>query len=281
MLKATILFVSIFTYSFVNSQSNYINYHLLCYQAKVFISEQKYDSANVVFKEAFELVDFIHESNLKTAQRSAQKSKDLEFDTFCQEKLNNINDNINETFKHKIDSIQTLDQKVRTRKHIKARNYLTRCLRDTSYQPKPKKYQRSQEIFEVWRNTDSTNIECFKKLIHQYGYPSEQKVGARSNHLATIVLLHYDKDTANHVMGEILHEALLAGEIPPKDYAWIIDRHLLNAGQKQRYFTIPTILRPLTEEEKRYFNQNRKEIGMDPVENVKIKVKRNAVLISG
>ncbi|MCL2290809.1 MAG: hypothetical protein FWC34_08955 [Bacteroidetes bacterium] len=100
-----------------------------------------------------------------------------------------------------------------------------------------------------------------------------------SNFKAYIIILHYDKDTSNHIMGERLKKALLEGNITPRDYAHIIDRHLDNAGNPQLYHSIPFfMLKPLTEEEREIVNYNRESIGLKKLNEIVV-IKRGKNLI--
>ena len=67
---------------------------------------------------------------------------------------------------------------------------------------------------QEWWSTDSTNVELLKKFILENGFPGEKMVGETTRGVS-IILLHYDKDTANHIMGEILKEALYDGDLSP------------------------------------------------------------------
>ena len=270
------IFISTITYS----QNNYIEYYNLINKAKEYNKNDKIDSSLIVIKDAFKLVDYIHIDNLKFAKRISKKNKDKDFYEFCQTKLNNQKKLINISLKEKIDSLGKKDQNIRDRKHIKARDYYYKCKYDTTFDCNNEKFKKSEEILKEWWLTDSLNIVELKKIIKIYGYLGEKLVGKESNLSANIILLHYDKDTANHIMGDILYNALINGDIQPKMYAWIIDRHLMSAGKPQKYYAIPTPWAKMSEIEKKDYNKNRYAIGMKELQKMIIKKRKNSVRVT-
>ncbi len=61
MIKSiSILTICLIICLFSFGQNDYINYHLKTYQARKLAYEQKLDSALLLYKQAFELVDYIH-----------------------------------------------------------------------------------------------------------------------------------------------------------------------------------------------------------------------------
>ncbi len=132
---------------------------------------------------------------------------------------------------------------------------------------------------EEWWRVDSSNVEFIKSVISKYGYPSEKLVGEETNDMVSIILLHYDKDTSNHIMGESLEIALKEGKIKPRMYAWIIDRHLMNVGKRQKFQSIPTPWEKMTEVQRMEYNKNRFSIGLKSLDEIKIIVRKNSVKV--
>jgi hypothetical protein len=232
----------------------------------------------IIIKEAFKLVDYIHIDNLKFAKKISKKNKDKNFYKLCQTKLDKEKRMINLTLKEKIDSLGKKDQNIRDYKHTKASDYYYKCKNDTTLDCNNEKLKKSERILKEWWLTDSLNVAELKKIIKTYGYPGEKLVGKRSNLSANVILLHYDKDTANHIMGDILYNALINGDIQPEMYAWIIDRHLINTGKPQKYYSFPTPCIEMTTKERKDYNKNRYTIGMKGLKKMIIKERKNSVI---
>ncbi len=263
----------------VYSQNDYIQYYQLINKVKQYQVNKQNDSLTIFLKQAFELVDYVHIENLKLGKQIAKKQKDKVLLSYCENALSKSKCNINPNLKAKLDSIGKEDQRVRGRKYYKAKKYYKKCLFDTTFNYNEKKRLKSKQIMEEWWRVDSSNVEFLKSVISKYGYPSEKLVGEETNDRGSIILLHYDKDTSNHIMGDILEIALKEGKIKPKMYAWIIDRHLMNAGKKQKYQSIPTPWVEMTAIKKMEYNKNRFSIGLKSLDEIKIIVKKNSVKV--
>ncbi len=262
------------------AQNDYIQYYQLINKVKKYQANNKNDSLTIFLKQAFEMVDYVHIENLKLARRIAKKQHDRELLNYSKKALKSSKDNINLNLKAKLDSVGKEDQRVRGRKYYNAKKYYAKCLYDTTFNYDEKKRLKSKELMEEWWRVDSSNAEFVKKVILKYGFPSEKIVGQETNSMVSIILLHYDKDTANHIMGESLEIALKEGSITPIMYAWIIDRHLMNAGKEQKYYMIPTHWEKMTNKKRIEYNKNRFSIGLKTLDDIKIKVKKNSVKVS-
>ena len=263
----------------VNAQNDYIQYYQLVTKVNQHAEKKKYDSLNVYLKQAFNLVDYVHIENLKLGKRIAKKNKDSELLAFCKEKLKKSNVDINQPLKEKLDSICNEDQRIRGNKYYNAKIYYQKCLFDSSFIITEKKRLESKKLMEEWWRVDSSNIEFVKNFNSKYGFPSEKLVEYETNRKISIVLAHYDKDTSNHILGKGLEIALMEGKIKPNDYAWIIDRHLMNAGKKQNFYTIPTPWIKMTNEQKIEYNKKRESIGLKSLEDQKVIVRKNSVTV--
>lgn len=232
------------------------------------------------YQQAFALVDHVHYAYLNGALKVCQKLGLQSQKKNYREKNKLQIASINNIFKNYLDSICKRDQEVRTSKYLKARNYYFRSKRDSAFVCKEKKYVKSKNLMQEWWATDSANIELLKQFISKNGFPGEKMVGWETTHRVSIILLHYDKDTANHVMGEILKKTLYNGDLSPQMYAWIIDRHLLYAGKPQMYYTIPPSV-PIqqTQEEHDIINSNRESIGLKKFEKMKITNRKKNVSV--
>ena len=261
------------------SQNDYISYYQLIAKARKIDSEAKSDSVPILLKKAFSQVDYVHLDNLKFGKKMGKKYKSDWLKGFCKKGVDSHDEKIDKYLKAKVDSLFNEDQRVRSSKHSKSQNYYRKCLYDTTFVSDSVECQDAKLLMEEWWRVDSSNVEELKKIITLYGFPSEQVVGKDANENAAFILLQYDKDTANHEMGEVLEKALQVGAINPNDYAWIIDRHLMNAGKEQFYQFIPTPWICMIDEKRKYYNRNRASIGLKPLEDLKIKIRKNSVSV--
>ncbi|HKR07057.1 MAG TPA: DUF6624 domain-containing protein, partial [Bacteroidia bacterium] len=106
-----------------------------------------------------------------------------------------------------------------------------------------KKYGKdSPQWKKAWGNmqdADKKHNAALKNILARYNtYPSADKVGEEGSHNFWMLVLHQDADTA-------LQEQVVAwmkipvdqGTASPNDYAYLVDRILVNAGKKQMYGT--------------------------------------------
>jgi len=272
------LIFSLFS-SLLFSQNDYIKYYQLINKVKQDQNNKQNDSLTIFLKQAFELVDYVHIDNLKFGKRIAKKHKDDIFLNYCENQLSKSKNNIDLILKSKLDSVGEEDQRVRGRKYFKAKDYYSKCIYDTTFICNEKKRLKSKKLMEEWWRIDSCNIKFIKDVISKFGYPSEKLVGKQTNSIVSVIVLHYDKDTSNHIMGEHLYIALQEGLISPKMYAWIIDRHLMAAGKNQLYYSIPFPWENISKEQKLRYNQNRYSIGLKSLDELKIIVRGNSVYV--
>lgn len=255
------LIISLFSFG----QNDYINYHLKTYQARKLAYEQKLDSALLLYKQAFKLVDYIHIKNLKAANKIAIKLKDKSFDKFTSDKIKSFNneDDFNNNYQKIIDSIFIEDQNVRGDEQYRARQVYYEYKFDSLSNKTADEFVKAQKLMNEWFHVDSMNIKRLLSLISTNGYPSEKLVGVESYRKAFIVLLHFDTDQDNSILKPIIDKALLNGEITPENYALIVDRRLtLCQGKAPKYFQMGFGLDKLSEEEIKIINERRRKIGL-------------------
>lgn len=265
--------------SVINAQNDYLTYYKLVNTAKFYANISKQDSALNKYEKAFSQVDFIHKDYLDKAIKCCKITKNKITKDKLESKREKQIEEISESYKLLIDSLGKEDQRVRSRKYMKAQAYYFKSTRDSSFSSKEKKLKKSKTLMDEWWKTDSLNIEILKQNIEKRGFPGEKLVGKGSYQMARIILLHYDNDTANHIMGEILKQALLNGMLLPKDYAWIVDRHLMNARKQQLYLSIPFGLSNLSNEEKEIINARRLEIGLESIVEANIIYRKNSIIV--
>ncbi|PIQ15186.1 MAG: hypothetical protein COW67_09795 [Flavobacteriales bacterium CG18_big_fil_WC_8_21_14_2_50_32_9] len=266
MIKSILILKVCLTISlFSFGQNDYINYHLKSFQARKLAYEQKLDSALVFYKQAFELVDYIHIKNLKAANKIAKKLKDKPFYKITSDKIKSFNNqsNFNNNYRKIIDSIAVEDQIVRSNKYYQAQQVYYKYMKDSLSNKTIDEFVQSQKLMTEWFHVDSMNIEKLLSLITKYGFPSEKNIGKEGYRKAFIVLLHFDTDQDNSILKPIIDKALFNGDIAPDDYAWIIDRRLTWCqGKDPYYYHMPFGLDKLTEVEIKNINERRKKIGL-------------------
>lgn len=253
--------ISFFSCSLI-SQNNYFEYYKLVRKAKVLEIDNKYDSALVVFKNAFKLVDFVHEKNLKAAIKVAKKlkKKDLELQYTDQLKLQKKN--IDQSYVDAINKIIKLDQSVRDAKHEKIKLIYFNCVADTGCNKNQKEFMNAKVTMNHWWHVDSICIRDLLNLISEKGFPSERKVGYEASQSAYIVMLHYDLDKENKKLNPMLLEALSHGDIKPRDYGLIVDRRMIYANQEPVYYVAPFGLDKLTKQQTDEVDEKRIKIGL-------------------
>lgn len=260
--------------------NDYLAYYRNVQSAEKHYALKQYDSAYTDFSKAFDLVDFYHAYDIsvfikvcrKVGQR--QRIKELKRIDKFQKK------NIDVEYKRIIDSLHSHDRRVRSKRHYNARNYLWKAKFDTSFVVDSGTLVKSERLMNEWLRVDSMNIQTLLSLINEKGFPSQKRVGAYSNISAYLLLLHFDRDTCNYILNDILWAALINGEILPNLYAYIVDRHLDNCGKSQLYFTIPP-RQPgdLPEKLQKEVNERRLEIGLKPLEDRKIIYKKGVTIV--
>lgn len=96
---------------------------------------------------------------------------------------------------------------------------------------------RAIEDTAAWDNSvDQTNQERLMEIVHESGWPTIPKVGAKASHAAWLLVQHAP---ALEFMERCLDlmEALPVGEVRPADIAYLKDRVLMLNGRNQIYGT--------------------------------------------
>jgi hypothetical protein len=280
--KSLIIFVFLLSFnSDTFGQNDYINYHLKVYQARKFKFECKPDSAVLLFKEAFRLVDFIDFETGACAWELADEIKDDSLKLFLNNWLKDYEkgDKINKAYQQIIDSLSIEDQRIREMKYPEALGIYTKYLKDSTLDRKSDEFIEACRLTMEWRKVDSSNIHTLLNLIKIYGFPGERLVGKESYLNAFFILLHFDRDTGNLILKPILDKALADGDIEPNGYAWIVDRRLIYG--ELYYYAIPWGVEKLSPKEIDEINKRRKAIGLRNLfEGVEIIRKANEVQVN-
>jgi hypothetical protein len=131
----------------------------------------------------------------------------------------------------------------------------------------------SIEMIRHWeeiRHTDSLNTAIVTNIIDTYGWLSSLETSEKANSALFLVIQHADIKTRGMYL-PILKKAVQQGKAKAKDYAYLLDRTLMDKGKFQIYGTQLTGAKkgelsfyPIADEKN--VNKRRKEIGLQPIE---------------
>lgn len=258
----------------VFSKENYTEYYRLIHIANKQKKAKNYDSAYSNYMVAFGKVKYIHKKNLESAIEVSKKIGKDSVVKALRHQLVQSEKNINKNYVYQIEKLFDADQMVRSKKYRKAQSFYLKCLRDTLCEKHTAKFNAAKLRCEKWRAIDSSNIHQLIKLINENGFPSEKMVGLKASENAFILMLHFDYDIENKILGMYLNSALSTGEISPRNYAQIIDRRLLNQKKNSLYFVIPFGYDNLTKEQREEVDLRRVAIGLNSVSESQIIIKK-------
>lgn len=168
--------------------------------------------------------------------------------------LSDSEQRMNQELSEKIDSVYLVDQRIR----------------------------QNEVSPEEFRRIDSLNMSEIRKIIKDHGYPDERLVGWESAENAFIIMLHFDEDKGNKILGPILEDALYSGKLSPQNYAWVIDRRLSWSEERKEpfYYHLPTkAFFELTAEQKEIIDKRRYEIGLKPLSEMNVTLSPNGTIM--
>ena len=84
---------------------------------------------------------------------------------------------------------------------------------------------------------DARHTVRLKEIVAAHGWPGASLVGEKAAHAAWLLVQHADADPKFQRRCLELMQGLPAGEVSPKDVAYLTDRVLLAEGKPQRYGT--------------------------------------------
>lgn len=93
-----------------------------------------------------------------------------------------------------------------------------------------------QKWIPIAARQDSMNFVTVPGLLDQYGWPGINKIGAKANETQFLIVQHADS-TVMVKYFPLLVKSYETGESPGKFYAMMLDRILVDKGQKQVYGT--------------------------------------------
>lgn len=98
------------------------------------------------------------------------------------------------------------------------------------------------EAYEMMRRTDSLNYLALVKIVDRHGFPDSDKLGTEGARNFWLLVQHQNKhpDFQERVL-KMMEIAVSQNKASGKDYAYLMDRVLVNAGKLQVYGTQMTL----------------------------------------
>ena len=204
-----------------------------------FVQDGKIDSAITTYENAFKRVNYVQIIYLKRILNLAKLNEDEERIKKYSQQIEKQSVGTNLQLKAIIDSLIVVDQKVRTGKSAQKARYASKCDYYQNCNKESKRYKKSKIAFDNWRKTDSLNTHYLLTLFKKHGYFGEELVGTSRATKVFTMLLHYDADTNNTILGPVLEKARREGKIGLMRFAMIQDRHLGGEYTIQKYWFWP------------------------------------------
>jgi hypothetical protein len=140
--------------------------------------------------------------------------------------------------------------------------------------PTGKYKEMTKEVWQQFKDSVfGTHKTILEGMFNRYGFPGYDLAGAAGSHHFWLMVQHCDKspDFQERVLAAMKIQ-VEKGNAEPKDYAYLIDRVMLNTGRKQVYATQVTyrmdssqaIPRPL--QDSATVNERRAKVGLEPIE---------------
>ncbi|MFM1998414.1 MAG: hypothetical protein RL204_361 [Bacteroidota bacterium] len=254
------------------SQNPIFDYYKFERQARIFKEQNQLDSSLVCYLKALECNSECPISVLESALKISTKLGNTEANSKLKTEIQKQKLKFNSDYSNEIKKLFKADQKVRGAKNMRIAEKYRVC--ESQGNCSENKISQYKDALDEWNYIDSTNIVQLISLISKYGFPSENVVGQNEYDKAHIIMLHFDRDTNNVILGPILDSALVTGKIKPRDYAWIVDRRYMSVGKNPPYFHIPTVnYEMLSAEEKANVDLRRIQIGLGKVAETQIVVR--------
>jgi hypothetical protein len=133
----------------------------------------------------------------------------------------------------------------------------------------PEQNKELQALMKRVKDADASNTAWLAKIILKHGWPGKSLVGEAAAHDAWLLVQHADahKDFQDECLKTM--KALPAGEVAPRDVAYLTDRTRTNRGEKQLYGTQTRLedgkAVPFPIEDEANVDRRRKESGMPPL----------------
>jgi uncharacterized protein DUF6624 len=99
-------------------------------------------------------------------------------------------------------------------------------------------HQRTRDTGERLRAIDAENAAALKRIVDEHGWPGHALVGEQGAKAAWLLAQHADSDPDFQRRAcALLGAAVEAGDASPVDFAYLIDRLMIQDGLPQRYGT--------------------------------------------
>ena len=127
-------------------------------------------------------------------------------------------------------------------------------------------------ILEKLKQVDISNNVEVRQIIANYGYPGYTMVGNKTSHNFWIMLQFYDQDMDLQTRAvPLMKKEVDKGNAAGEDYAYLVDRFLVNKNEPQIYGTQIKLNdehttfapQPMIEPEK--VDERRKQVGLRPI----------------
>jgi len=93
-------------------------------------------------------------------------------------------------------------------------------------------------IFNLMCTDDEQNLRWFKQQIAEIGWFDMRRYGWAADRAALLIVQHADVDPAfQSSVVDVLEPRLAAGDTDPENFAYLVDRVAVRAGQPQRFGT--------------------------------------------
>lgn len=104
--------------------------------------------------------------------------------------------------------------------------------------PAPARAAYREYIFNLMCRDDEQNLRWFKQQIAEIGWFDMRRYGWAADRAALLIVQHADADPGfqSSIIG-VLESRLATGDTDPENFAYLIDRVAVRAGQPQRFGT--------------------------------------------
>src|SRR5262245_46456624 len=113
---------------------------------------------------------------------------------------------------------------------------------------------------------DAKHVSSMKAIVTQYGWPGQSLVGKDGAHAAWLLVQHADSTFMAQCL-PLMERSVVAGEASARDYAYLLDRVLMQQGKLQVYGTQFTfgaggelLLHPIEDAE--HVDERRRAVGL-------------------
>lgn len=129
------------------------------------------------------------------------------------------------------------------------------------------------QAYEMMYRADSLNYLALVKIVERHGFPDSDKLGTEGTRNFWLLVQHQDKhpDFQERVL-KMMEIAVGRNKASGKDYAYLLDRVLVNAGKLQVYGTQMTLnpartsFEPKPCIEPEHLDERRASVGLETME---------------